>query len=107
MQNKQSEFVLITHYSANAHARVTCCKSSKGNGGGAQNIVFRDSALKNITEEEGEPFIFTSLYPKEKGITATTDGPIFQNITVENCTVNTSSGSAIFVAGLSSAWHQN
>lgn len=82
------------------------CKTSEGTGGGAHDIVFRDCALRDITEEEGEPFVFTSLYPRKKGVTAASDGPTFESITVEDCTVDTSSGNAILVAGLPSAYHR-
>jgi exo-poly-alpha-galacturonosidase len=81
------------------------CKTSEKTGGGAHDITFRDSALKNIDEEEGEPFVITSLYPEKEDGTAANDAPIFHNIAVKRCTVDGSSGSAILVAGLSSAWH--
>ncbi|WP_234121584.1 glycosyl hydrolase family 28 protein [Clostridium hydrogenum] len=84
------------------------CKSAKGVGGGAQNIYFRDSALKNITDGEGEPFIFTSDYSDSGsvgGFTPAPDLPIFKHIFVSNCSVNGSKNYGIFVDGLEGGEH--
>lgn len=84
------------------------CKSAKGVGGGAQDITFRDSALKNITDGQGQPFIFTSAYSDSGSVgsfTAAPDLPIFKHIFVSNCSVNGSKSNGIFVNGLSGGVH--
>lgn len=84
------------------------CKSAKGVGGGAQNLYFRDSALKNITDGEGKPFIFTSAYSDSGsvgGYTPAPDLPIFKHIFVSNCSVDGSKNYGIFVAGLKGGEH--
>lgn len=84
------------------------CKSAKGIGGGAQNIYFRDSALSNITDGEGQPFIFTSAYSNSTATgsyTPASDLPIFKHIYVSNCTVNKAKSYGIFVAGLNGGEH--
>lgn len=84
------------------------CKSAKGTGGGAKDIIFRDSALKNITDGEGKPFIFTSNYSNS---TATgtfkpaPDLPQFKHIFVSNCSVDGSKNNSILVAGLKDGCH--
>lgn len=84
------------------------CKSAKGTGGGAKNITFRDSALKNITDGEGEPFIFTSEYSNSLAtgtFEPALDLPQFKHIFVSNCSVDGSKNNSIFVAGLKDACH--
>ncbi|WP_242949893.1 glycosyl hydrolase family 28 protein [Clostridium saccharobutylicum] len=84
------------------------CKSAKGVGGGAQDITFRDSALKNITDGQGQPFIFTSAYSDSGSVgsfTAAPDSPVFKHIFVNNCSVNGSKSNGILVAGLSDGIH--
>lgn len=84
------------------------CKSAPGTGGGAKNITFRDSALKNITDGEGKPFIFTSNYSNSTAtgtFKSAADLPQFKSIYVSNCSVDGSKDSAIFVAGLKDAPH--
>ncbi|WP_035795525.1 glycosyl hydrolase family 28 protein [Clostridium akagii] len=84
------------------------CKSAQGIGGGAQNIYFRDSALKNITDGEGQPFIFTSAYTNSSATgsyTSAPDLPIFKHIFVSNCSVNGSKSYGIFVDGLNGGAH--
>jgi exo-poly-alpha-galacturonosidase len=86
------------------------CKTAMGTGGGAKNIVFRDSALKNITDGEGKPFIFTSDYTDPGAVGSSDfakDIPQFKNITVKNCTVDTSKENAIFVSGLDGGYHED
>lgn len=84
------------------------CKSAPGTGGGAKDIIFRDAALKNITDGEGQPFIFTSNYNNS---TATgtfkqaEELPQFKNIKVTNCSVDGAKSNAIFVAGLKDMCH--
>lgn len=84
------------------------CKSAKGIGGGAQNIYFRDSALANINDGEGQPFIFTSAYTNSTATgsyTPAPDLPVFKHIFVNNCSVNGSKSYGIFVAGLQGGEH--
>lgn len=84
------------------------CKSAKGVGGGASNIYFRDSALKNITDGEGQPFIFTSVYKNSTATgsyTPAPDLPIFKHIFVSNCTINGSKSYGIYADGLQGGAH--
>jgi exo-poly-alpha-galacturonosidase len=84
------------------------CKTAPGIGGGAQNITFRNSALKNITDGEGQPFIFTSAYSNSTAASSykpAPDLPQFKHIFVSNCSVNGSKSNAIFVSGLAGACH--
>jgi exo-poly-alpha-galacturonosidase len=84
------------------------CKTAPGTGGGAKDIIFRDSALKNITDGEGKPFVFTSNYSNN---TATDtfkpalDLPQFKHIFVSNCSIDGAKSNAIFVQGLKDAPH--
>lgn len=86
------------------------CKTAKGTGGGAKNIVFRDSALKDITDGDGEPFIFTSAYTNVNAADnykPASDLPQFKNIDISNCSVDGSKNNAVFVAGLKGAYHED
>lgn len=86
------------------------CKTAPGNGGGGKNIVFRDSALKNINDGDREAFIFTSNYSDANAVGSfkkSATQPQFMNITVENCTVDICKKSHIFVSSLSDGYHQN
>lgn len=86
------------------------CKTGKGTGGGAKDITYRDSALKNITDGEGKPFIFTSQYTNATAtgsFTPAPDLPQFKDINVSNCSVDCSKNYAIFVSGLPGACHTN
>ena len=77
------------------------CKSAEGTGGGAKNITFRDSALKNITDGDGEPFIFTSNYSDASAVSTykpALDLPQFKHIFITNCSVDGSKNSSIFVS---------
>jgi exo-poly-alpha-galacturonosidase len=102
------ENILAEDNVMNGTASGLRCKSAPGTGGGAKDIIFRDSALKNITDGEGEPFIFASNY---SNTTATgtfkpaSDLPQFKNINVTNCSVDGSKSNAIFVSGLKDASH--
>lgn len=82
------------------------CKTGKGIGGGARNIVFRDSAMKNIKDGDQYPFEFTSAYPSTTSDPAPDMGQ-FKHIFVGNVTVDTSNKSAIFVSGASDAYHED
>jgi exo-poly-alpha-galacturonosidase len=86
------------------------CKTAAKIGGGAKNITFRDSALKNITDGEGEPFIFTSDYSNASAVDSYKPAlnlPQFKHIFVTNCSVNGSKNNAIFVCGLDGAYHDD
>ncbi|MDD3225196.1 MAG: glycosyl hydrolase family 28 protein [Clostridium sp.] len=86
------------------------CKTAKGTGGGAKNIIFRDSALKDITDGDGEPFIFTSAYSNVNAAESykpASDLPQFKNIYVFNCSVDGSKNNAVFVSGLKGAYDEN
>ena len=86
------------------------CKTAPGAGGGAKNITFRDSALKNITDGDGEPFIFTSNYSDASAVSTykpALDLPQFKHIFITNCSVDGSKNSSIFVSGLSRAYHDD
>jgi exo-poly-alpha-galacturonosidase len=85
------------------------CKTAPETGGGAKDITFRDSALKNITDGEGEPFIFTSNYSNslatDTSFKPALHLPQFKHIFVTNCSVDGSKSNGIFVAGLKDACH--
>lgn len=84
------------------------CKSAKGVGGGAENLIFRDSALKNITDGQGQPFIFTSAYSDAGSVNSfkpAPDLPIFKHIFISNCSVDKSKSNGIFIAGLNNGNH--
>ncbi|NMM63291.1 glycoside hydrolase family 28 protein [Clostridium sp. P21] len=86
------------------------CKTAPNVGGGATNIIFRDSALKNITDGAGEPFIFTSDYSNASEVSTYKPAlnlPQFKHIFVTNCSVNGSKNNAIFVCGLAGAYHDD
>ncbi len=86
------------------------CKTAPGTGGGAKDITFRDSALKNITDGDGEAFIFTSNYSNASASSTykpALDLPQFKHIFVTNCSVNGTKKSAIFVSGLKGAYHED
>ncbi|BCZ45850.1 exo-poly-alpha-D-galacturonosidase [Clostridium gelidum] len=83
------------------------CKSSQGTGGGARNITFRDTAMKNLTDLGGQPFIFTSQYNGDSPSDPVSASPIFHDITIENCSVDGASGNAILIEGLKDGCHNN
>jgi len=83
------------------------CKSSQGTGGGARNITFRDTAMKNLTDLGGQPFIFTSQYNGDSPSDPVSTPPIFHDITIENCSVDGAAGNAILIEGLKDGCHNN
>lgn len=83
------------------------CKSSKGTGGGARNIVFRDTAMKNLTDLGGQPFIFTSQYKGDEPKDPVKTLPVFHDITIQNCSIDGASGNAIVIEGLKDGCHNN
>lgn len=86
-------------------------KTSTGNGGGAKNILFRDNAIKNITDGGKQPFVFTSGYTASNKILfePSLRVPQFKDITIKNCTVDTAGSNAIYALGLNmdGGYHQN
>lgn len=83
------------------------CKTTNVVGGGARNILFRDNALKDI---KFQAFIFTSAYNDPNAViqfkAASAPGR-FRDITVKNCTVDTTGAPAIEVAGVSDGFDEN
>lgn len=75
-------------------------------GGGARNVIFRDSALKNMAEQG---FMFTSNYtdPNAAKKYASAGPGQFRDITIENCTIAGTKAAAIEVDGLSQMPHTN
>ena len=73
-------------------------KSQYGNGGGAWNIIFRNSALANITDNDGVPFMLTNDYSAASK-TGDNGAPCFHDISVSNCTVNGAKKAFISVTG--------
>ena len=75
------------------------CKSKPASGGGVRFVVFRDTAMKDLTniyhgaadinttgyQMDGCPFIFTTNYP---GTTGTSAWPVFHDFNINNCSVN-------------------
>jgi hypothetical protein len=81
-------------------------KTGAGVGGGARNIVFRDSAMKDVSDGDEYPFEFTSAYPSSTSDPAPVMGR-FKHIFVSNVSVDSSTKSAIFVSGTSDAPHED
>jgi hypothetical protein len=81
-------------------------KTGAGVGGGARNIVFRDSAMKDVSDGDEYPFEFTSAYPSSTSDPAPDMGR-FKHIFVSNVSVDSSTKSAIFVSGTSDAPHED
>jgi pectin methylesterase-like acyl-CoA thioesterase len=82
------------------------CKTGPGVGGGAKNIVFRDSAIKNVQDGDQYPFEFTSAYPSSTNDPAPDTGR-FKHVFISNISVDTSNKSAIFVSGSSDGPHED
>lgn len=100
------ENILAEDNILNGTASGLRCKTAKGVGGGAKNITFRDSALSNITDGSGQPFIFTANYSDStstESFKPASDLPQFKHIFISNCSVNGSKNNAIFVSGLKGA----
>lgn len=83
------------------------CKSSQGTGGGARNIIFRDTAMKNLTDNGGQPFIFTSQYEGDLPKDPVSTPPIFRDITIKNCSIDGALKNAIVIEGLKGGCHNN
>lgn len=82
------------------------CKTGTGVGGGARNIVFRDSAVKNVTDGDQYPFEFTSGYPSSTSDPAPDMGR-FKHIFINNVTIDTSTKNGIFVSGVAGTAHED
>ncbi|EIV99550.1 fibronectin type III domain-containing protein [Thermoanaerobacter siderophilus] len=85
-------------------------KSQSGNGGGARNIIFRDSALANITDNDGSPFLLTVAYssaPPTDLSNWAPDEPTFHDILIKNCTVNGTKKYAILIQGSPDGYDYN
>ncbi|MDQ0277869.1 exo-poly-alpha-galacturonosidase [Arthrobacter silviterrae] len=81
-------------------------KTNPTNGGGAQNFLFRDNAMKNIAKEA---FIFTSEYSDANAaisVEPATQMAYFRNIRVENVTVDGVKKESIKVVGTAAQSHQ-
>ncbi len=80
-------------------------KTVPTNGGGGRNVVFRDTAMKDITQQA---FIFTSAY-NDPGAAITVEPARqkaqFQDVTVSNVTVDGTAGDAIQVSGVADRPH--
>lgn len=86
------------------------CKSKPGSGGGVNHVVFRDTAMRNLTnlvhgkvdgntigyQMDGCPFIFTTNYPGE---IQKIGWPVFRNFDIYNCSVNGATTHGIIVDG--------
>lgn len=83
------------------------CKTTNVVGGGARNILFRDNALKDI---KFQAFIFTSAYNDPNAVIqfqpASAPGR-FKDITVKNCTIDTTGAAAIEVVGTNDGFDEN
>lgn len=82
-------------------------KTNPTNGGGAENFLFRDNAMKNITNEA---FIFTSEYSDANAAIAVEPAKIpayFRNIRVENVTVDKIGKESIKVVGIDGQAHRD
>jgi exo-poly-alpha-galacturonosidase len=81
-------------------------KTNPTNGGGGQDIVFRDNAMKDIGTQG---FIFTSAYSDPTAaitVAPTTDKAVFQDVTVQNVTVDGTGSEAISVVGVADQPHR-
>ncbi|WP_297419993.1 glycoside hydrolase family 28 protein [Clostridium sp.] len=102
------ENILAEDNIMNGTAAGLRCKTAPETGGGAKDIVFRDSDLKNISDGEGEPFVFTSNYSNSTATDTFKPAlhlPQFKHIFISNCSVEGAKGNAIFVAGLKDSPH--
>ncbi|WP_278286651.1 glycosyl hydrolase family 28 protein [Clostridium sp. Maddingley MBC34-26] len=104
------ENILAEDNIMNGTASGLRCKTAPEIGGGAKNIIFRDSALKNITDGEGERFVFTSNYSNSTATGTFKPAlhlPQFKHIFVSNCSIDGAKGNAIFVIGLKNSPQTN
>lgn len=82
-------------------------KTNPANGGGAQNFLFRDNAMKDIG---AQAFIFTSAYSDANAAIAVEPAEVpgyFRNIHVENVTVDGVKKASIEVVGIDGQAHRD
>lgn len=82
-------------------------KTNPANGGGAQNFLFRDNAMKDIG---AQAFIFTSAYSDPNAAIAVEPAEVpgyFRNIRVENVTVDGVQKESIMVVGIDGQAHRD
>src|SRR5665647_1385497 len=81
-------------------------KTNPANGGGAQNFLFRDNAMKDISNEA---FIFTSAYSDPNAAVSVEPAQVagyFRDIRVENVTVDGVTKESIKVDGIDGQAHR-
>ena len=82
-------------------------KTNPTNGGGAQNFLFRDNAMKDIG---AQAFIFTSAYSDPNAAIAVEPAQVlgyFRNIHIENVTVDGVKKASIEVVGIDGQAHRD
>ena len=82
-------------------------KTNPTNGGGAQNFLFRDNAMKDIG---AQAFIFTSAYSDPNAAVSVEPAQVlgyFRNIRVENVTVDGLKKASIEVVGIDGQAHRD
>lgn len=62
-----------------------CGKARGDSAGGAWNVTFRDSAIADVIDNEGVPFLLTSSY--DGTAVGDENAPSFHDIVIERCTV--------------------
>jgi exo-poly-alpha-galacturonosidase len=81
-------------------------KTAPANGGGGRRFLFRDSAVKNVAVQA---FVFTSAYSDPNAAITVEPAPVkarFEDVTVQNVTVDGTGGPAIGVIGVFDQYHQ-
>lgn len=96
--NEGIEEVTAEDNVANGTAAGLRGKSQEGNGGGAWNIVFRNTAMADITDNDGIPFLLTNNYSAASK-TGDNGSPCFHDISISDCTVNGSKKAFISMTG--------
>jgi len=77
---------------------VLCGKAKPGGGGGAWNVLLRDSAAAQVVDGVGIPFFFTDAYGNQD---VGGDQACFHDIRIERCTVNGARNAFISLRGAS------
>jgi len=81
-------------------------KTAPANGGGGRRFLFRDSAVKNVA---AQAFVFTSAYSDPNAAITVEPAPVkarFEDVTVQNVTVDGTGAAAIGVTGVFDRYHQ-
>jgi len=81
-------------------------KTAPTNGGGGQNFLFRDNAMKNV----GQGFVFTSAYSDANAAIAVEPAVVpayFHNIHIENVTVDGVKNESILAVGVDGQAHRD